>query len=53
MGGRARQVVLRGQGATETNYEMIDALLAGERGELQGTAVSRTMPKAATDPDSP
>ncbi len=53
MGGRARQVVLRGQGATETNYEMIGALLADERGELQGIAVSRTMPKAATDPDSP
>ena len=52
MGGRARQVVLRGQGATQSNYAMIGALLADERGELQGIAVSRTMPKAATDPDS-
>lgn len=51
MGERARQVVLQGQGATQINYELIGALLAGERGELQGTAVSRTMPQAATDPD--
>lgn len=52
MGDRARDVVLRGQGATQRNYEMIRALLAGERVELQGIAVSRTMPRAATDPES-
>lgn len=51
MGERAKEVVLRGQGATQSNYELIGALLAGERGELQGTAVSRTMPRTATDPD--
>ena len=52
MGDRARDVVLRGQGATQRNYEMIRALLGGERVELQGIAVSRTMPRAATDPES-
>ena len=51
MGERAREVVLRGQGATQSNYEMIGALLSGGRGELQGIAVSRTMPRTATDPD--
>ena len=53
MGERARQVVLSGQGATQYNYEMIEALLAGEGVELQGTVLSRTMPRAATDPDPP
>ncbi|WP_428101385.1 3-deoxy-D-manno-octulosonic acid transferase [Candidatus Rariloculus sp.] len=51
MGQRARDAVLRGQGATLRNYEMIKALLAGEGAQLQGIAVNRTMPRAATDPD--
>lgn len=51
LGDRARQVVLRGRGATKLNYELIAELLANPRVKLQRHALNRTMPQAVKDAD--
>jgi 3-deoxy-D-manno-octulosonic-acid transferase len=51
MGRRARDVVLRGQGATARNFALLHKLLTSEAGCLQPFATNRTMPQATSDAD--
>ena len=53
LGARAREVVLRGQGATLRNYELLISLLCSGRGRLPASAFDRTMPPTLSDQDSP
>ncbi len=52
VGGRAREVVLRGQGATQRNYELLVPLLGSGGERLPALAFERTMPPAVSDTDS-
>ena len=52
VGGRAREVVLRGQGATQRNYELLVPLLRSDGGGLPASTFERTMPPAVSDTDS-
>src|SRR5690606_37168769 len=52
MGEKARDVVLRGQGATRRNYLLLLALLEGAGERLPAYGFDRTMPRAAGDLDS-
>jgi len=52
MGSRAREVVLRGQGATLRNYELLIPLLYSGGERLPASAFERTMPPTLSDPDS-
>lgn len=52
VGGRAREVVLRGQGATQRNYELLVPLLGSGGERLPALAFERTMPPAVSDSDS-
>ncbi|HEU4619038.1 MAG TPA: 3-deoxy-D-manno-octulosonic acid transferase [Gammaproteobacteria bacterium] len=52
LGERARQVVLRGRGATERNYTLLRPLLESGIGCLQPLPIERTMPRASGKPDS-
>ncbi len=52
LGGRARDVVLRGQGATQRNYELLVPLLRSGGERLPAPAFERTMPPAIGDTDS-
>ena len=51
VGGRARDVVLRGQGATQRNYELLIQLLGQGSERLPASAFERTMPPPANDMD--
>ncbi len=51
VGGRARDVVLRGQGATRRNYELLVPLLGSGGERLPASAFERTMPSAASETD--
>ena len=52
LGARAREVVLRGQGATLRNYELLMPLLCSGGERLPASAFDRTMPPTLSDPDS-
>ena len=52
IGSRAREVVLRGQGATLRNYELLIPLLYSGGERLPASAFERTMPPTLSDPDS-
>ena len=52
LGSRAREVVLRGQGATLRNYELLMPLLCSGSKRLPASAFDRTMPPTLSDPDS-
>lgn len=52
LGARAREVVLRGQGATLRNYELLMQLLCSGSERLPASAFDRTMPPTLSDPDS-
>lgn len=47
MGRAAREVVVRGQGATERNHALIEALIGRRDARLQAQAADRTMPQPA------
>ena len=51
VGGRARDVVLRGQGATQRNYRLLVPLLGAGGERLPASAFERTMPPAVSDTD--
>ena len=51
MGNRARNVVLRGQGATKRNYELLAPLLDLSGASLPAPGLERTMPPAVSDTD--
>ena len=51
VGGRARDVVLRGQGATQRNYELLVPLLGSDGERLPASAFERTMPPAVSETD--
>ncbi|MBN1237345.1 MAG: 3-deoxy-D-manno-octulosonic acid transferase [Gammaproteobacteria bacterium] len=52
LGERGRQVVLKGQGATKRNYDLLLRVLGNDSGRLQAPAFERTMPRASGDLDS-
>ncbi len=51
LGERARRVVLRGRGAAERNYRLIEPFMTPHAGRLQAPALDRTMPRASGDLD--
>jgi 3-deoxy-D-manno-octulosonic-acid transferase len=52
LGERGRQVVLRGQGATKRNYDLLLRVLSDDSERLQAPGFERTMPRASGDLDS-
>ena len=52
MGGRAREVILGRQGATERNYALIKPLLEAQSARLRAPGFDPTMPRSAGGPES-